>query len=99
MVLATRTALGVFHIFRKGLKMKRILAFVLFSVLGVSTIGCESKNSTDYKTETKTTQTRDGKTTETTNTVDTKKTSTPVTPDGSGTTTEQTTETTTKKNK
>jgi hypothetical protein len=86
-------------LFRKGLKMKRFLPIVMFAALGVSTLGCESKNATEYKTETTTSQTKDGKTTDTTNTIETKKTSTPATEDGSGTTTEQTTETTTKTNK
>ena len=44
--------------------MKRFLAFVLIAALGVFTIGCESKKgTTQNKTETKTTQTKDGKTT------------------------------------
>jgi hypothetical protein len=44
--------------------MKRFLAFVLISALGVFTIGCDSqKGTTQDKTETKTTQTKDGKTT------------------------------------
>ena len=44
--------------------MKRFLAFVLIAVLGVLTIGCESeKGTTQNKTQTKTTQTKDGKTT------------------------------------
>ena len=50
--------------------MKRFLAFVLIAALGVFTIGCENqKGTTENKTETTTTQTKDGKTTgETTNT-------------------------------
>ena len=81
--------------------MKRFLASVLIAVLGVLTIGCESqKGTTENKTETKTSQTKDGKTTgETTTTVDTKTTTTPATPGGGGamteTTTKKTTETTT----
>jgi hypothetical protein len=72
--------------------MKRFPAWVLIAALGVWTIGCESqKGTTENKTETKTTQTKDGKTTgETTTTVDTKTTTTPATP-GGGTTTEKTT--------
>ena len=73
--------------------MKRLLASVLIAALGVLTIGCESqKGTTENKTETKTSQTKDGKTTgETTTTVDTKTTTTPATPDGGGTTTKKTT--------
>ena len=81
--------------------MKRFLAFVLIAVLGVVTIGCESdKGTTQNKTQTKTTQTKDGKITGgmTTTTTDTMKT-TPVTPAAGGTTTEKTTETTTEKTK
>lgn len=81
--------------------MKCFLALVLIGVLGVFTIGCESqKGSTQNKTETKTTQTRDGKTTgETTTTFDTKTTTTPATPDSGGTTTKKTTETITETTK
>ena len=81
--------------------MKRFLASVLIAAMGVLTIGCEGKKgTTDNKTETTTTQTKDGKTVgETTNTVERKTTTTPVTPDGSGTTTEKTTETTTETHK
>jgi len=76
--------------------MKRFLAFVLIAALGVLTIGCESqKGTTENKTETKTSQTKDGAMTgERTTTVDTKTTTTPVTPDGGGTTIKKTTETT-----
>ena len=54
--------------------MKRFPAFVLISALGVFTIGCDSqKGTTENKTVTTTTQTKDGKTTgETTTTNDTK---------------------------
>ena len=39
---------------RKGIEMKRFLAFVLIAALGVVTIGCESdKGTTQNKTETK----------------------------------------------
>ena len=42
--------------------MKRFLAFVLIAALGIFTIGCESKKgTTEKKTETTTTQTKDGK--------------------------------------
>jgi ABC-type glycerol-3-phosphate transport system substrate-binding protein len=84
-----------------GMKMKLLLASVLIAVLGTLTIGCESqKGTTENKTETKTSQTRDGKTTsETTTTVDTKTTTTPVTPDGGGTTVKKITETTTETTK
>ena len=57
--------------------MKRQLAFVLIAVLGVVTIGCESdKGTIQNKTQTKTTQTKNGKTTgeATTTTTDTMKT-------------------------
>ena len=54
--------------------MKCFLAFVLISALGVFTIGCDSqKGTTENKTVTTTTQSKDGKTvTETTTTNDTK---------------------------
>ena len=59
--------------------MKSFLAFVVIAALGVFTIGCESqKGTTENKTETTTTQTKDGKMTgETTNTTDTKTTTAP----------------------
>ena len=52
--------------------MKRFLASVLIAALGVWTIGCENqKDTTENKTETTTTQTKDGKTTgETTHSVE-----------------------------
>ena len=80
---------------RKGITMKRFLAFVMIAALGVLTFGCENqKGTTENKTETTTTQTKDGKTTgETTNTVDTKTTIPPATP--GGTATEKTTTDTT----
>ena len=78
--------------------MKKLLAFVLISALGVFIIGCDNKSTTDDKTETKTTQTKDGKVVgETTTTNETKTKAT--TPDAGGTTTEKTTETTTEKSK
>ena len=82
--------------------MKRFLTLTLITVMGVSTIGCDSqKGTTESKTETKTTQTKDGVTTgETTTKFDTKTTTTPGTPGESGTTTKSTetkTETTTEK--
>ena len=72
--------------------MKCFLASVLIAALGVVTIGCENKKGTEEnKTQTTTTQTKDGKVTgETTNTVDTKTTTTPATPGSGGTTTEKT---------
>jgi hypothetical protein len=49
----------------------------LIAGLGALTIGCESKkNTTENKTETTTSQTKDGKTTGETTTVDTKTTAT-----------------------
>jgi hypothetical protein len=67
--------------------MKGFLALLLISALGVFTIGCETKKDTiENKTETKVSQTKDGKTAERTTTVDTKTTAIPATPDGSGTT-------------
>ena len=77
--------------------MKRFLAFVLIAALGLLTIGCESQTgTTENKTQTTTTQTKDGKTTgEVATTIDTKTTTTPATPGGGGTTTKKTTETTT----
>jgi hypothetical protein len=56
--------------------MKRFLTFVAIAALGVFTIGCESqKGTTENKTETTTTQSKDGKMTgETTNATDTKTT-------------------------
>jgi len=78
--------------------MKSFLAFVLISALGVFTIGCDSKTTTQDKTETTTTQTKDGKVVgekTTTNETNTKAT----TPAGGGMTTEKTTKTTTETNK
>ena len=78
--------------------MKCFLACVLIAALGVFTIGCESKKgTTEYKTETKATQTEEGKTTGEvkTSTTDTTKT----TPVAGGMTTENTTEKTTEKTK
>jgi hypothetical protein len=79
--------------------MKRFLAFILISALGVFTIGCDSnKSTTQDKTETKTTQTKDGKVVgETTTTNETKTKAT--TPAAGGATTEKTTEKTTETNK
>lgn len=92
---------GAANFFGKGVTMKLFLASVLIAVLGILTIGCESqKGTTENKTETRTSQTRDGKTTsETTTTVDTKTTTTPATPDGGGTTIKKITETTTETTK
>ena len=67
--------------------MKRFLAFVLLATLGGFTIGCDT-GTTQNKTEAKTTQTKDGKTTgEAATSTETKST-----PAGSGMTTEKTTE-------
>ena len=78
--------------------MKSFLALVLISALGVCTIGCDSTKSTQDKTETKTTQTKDGKVVgETTTTNETKTKATP--PAAGGATTEKTTETTTQTTK
>ena len=62
--------------------MKRLLPFVVVAALGVFAIGCENqKGTTENKTETTTTQTKDGKmTSETTTSTDTTKTALPVTP-------------------
>jgi hypothetical protein len=80
------------------MEMKRFLAFALISALGVFTIGCGSeKGTTENKTVTTTTQTKDGKTVGETTTNDTKTKTTPVA--GGGTTTEKTTEKTTETNK
>ena len=74
--------------------MKRFLAFALIAALGVVTIGCES-GTTKNKTETKTTQTKDGKTTgETTTSTETKTTNPPAGGMKTEKTTEKTTETT-----
>jgi hypothetical protein len=99
MVLAAEEATPT--VFGKGRKMKCFLAAVLIAALGVVTIGCENQQgTTENKTETKTSQSKDGKTTDqTTTTVDTKTTTTPATPDSGGTTTEKTTKTTTETTK
>jgi hypothetical protein len=88
-------------IFRKDIEMKRFLAVILIAALGVFIIGCESqKGTTENKTETKISQSKNGKLTgETTTTVDTKTTITPSTPGGGGTTTEKTTKKTTETTK
>jgi hypothetical protein len=78
--------------------MKSFLAFVLISALSVFVIGCDSKSTTEDKTETKTTQTKDGKVVgETTTTNETKTKAT--TPTAGGKTTEKSTETTTETTK
>jgi hypothetical protein len=83
----------------EGIEMKRFLAFVVIATLGVFTIGCDStKSTTENKTQTTTTQTKDGKITgETTTTNDTKMKTT--TPAAGGMTTEKTTEKTTETTK
>ena len=70
--------------------MKSFLGFVLIAALGVLTIGCDSqKGTTENKTVTTTTQSKDGKTTgEATTSTDTKTKTT--TPAAGGTTTEPT---------
>ena len=69
--------------------MKSFLAFVVIAALGVFAIGCESqKGTTENKTETTTTQTKDGKMMgEMTTSTDTKT----ATPSAGGMTTEKTT--------
>jgi len=75
--------------------MKSFLAFVLIAGLGILTIGCEGqKGTTENKTETTTSQSKDGKTTSETTTNDMKTKTT--TPAASGVTTEKTTTETTK---
>jgi hypothetical protein len=76
--------------------MKRFLTCVLIAALGVFTIGCDSlTGTTQNKVETKTTQTKDGKTTGETTSTDTKSTN----PAAGGMTTEKTTEKTSKTTK
>jgi hypothetical protein len=78
--------------------MTRFLSWVLIAALGGFTIGCEGqKDTTENKAETKTTETKDGKTTGETTTVDTK--SKAATSDNGGAKTEKTTEKTTETNK
>ena len=87
---------------RKGITMKRFLALVLIAALGTFTIGCETKKgTTENKTQTTTTQTKDGKITGETKITetDTTKTIRPVTPGAGDTTTEKTTEKTTETTK
>ena len=79
--------------------MKRLLAFVLLAALGVFTIGCENqKGTTQNKTETTTTQTKDGKVVGERTTTNETKTKT-TTPAAGGMTTEKTTEKTTETTK
>jgi hypothetical protein len=78
--------------------MKCFLAFVLISALGVFTIGCDSqKGTSENKTVTTNSQTKDGKTVSETTTNDTKTKTT--TPPAGGKATEKTTETTTETTK
>ena len=87
------------NFFEKVTEMKRFLAFVLITTLGVFTIGCGSqKGTTEDKTQTTTTQTKDGKTVGETTTTDETKTKA-TTPAGGGMTTEKTTEKTTETTK
>jgi hypothetical protein len=73
--------------------MKRFLAFIVIAALGAFTIGCDSqKGTTESKTVTRTTQSKDGKTVTEKTTNDTKTTTTPSA--SGGTATEKTTETT-----
>ena len=91
-------ARGESPLITKGIEMKSFLAFVLISALGVLTIGCDSqKGTTENKTVTTTTQSKDGKTTSETTTNDTKTKTT--TPPAGGKATEKTTETTTETTK
>ena len=84
--------------FTKDIEMKSFLAFVLISALGVLTIGCDSqKGTSENKTVTTSTQTKDGKTASETTTNDTKTKTT--TPPAGGKATEKTTETTTETTK
>jgi hypothetical protein len=84
---------------KKGIEMKRFLALVLIAALGMFTIGCESKKgTTENKTQTTTTQTKDGKITDEATTSTDVKTKT-TTPAAGGMTTERTTEWTTKETK
>jgi hypothetical protein len=82
--------------------MTRFLAFVLVVTLVTFIIGCETQKGTDeYKTQTTTTETKDGKVTgeKTLTTTDTTKT-VPTTAKGvGGAKTEKTTETTTETTK
>jgi hypothetical protein len=70
--------------------MKSFLAFALVATLGVFMIGCENQQgTTENKTQTTTTLSKDGKkTSETTVTTDTKTRPVPVTPDSGGKPTE-----------
>jgi hypothetical protein len=71
--------------------MKSFLALILIAAIGVFTIGCEAKKgTTENKTQTTTTQTKDGKMTgeTTTTTTDTTKTTPPAHPGDVGPTTE-----------
>jgi hypothetical protein len=81
--------------------MKRFFASVLIVAVSALIIGCDSRaGTTQYKSETKQSQTKDGKTPgETKNTFDQKTTTTPATPDGGGMTTQKTTQTTTETTK
>jgi hypothetical protein len=82
----------------KRIAMKSSLAFILITALGVLTIGCDSqKGTSENKTVTTTTQSKDGKTASETTTNDTKTKTT--TPPAGGKATEKTTETTTETTK
>ena len=86
-------ARGKSPLITKGIEMKSFLAFVLIVGLGILTIGCDSqKGTTENKTVTTTSQSKDGKTTSETTTSDTKTT----TPAAGGVSTEKTTTETTK---
>jgi len=76
------------------MKMKRFLASILLAGLGVLILGCDNpKDTTEKKTETKTTQTKDGKITGETKTSTATKTK-ETTPADGGITLEKTTKTT-----
>jgi hypothetical protein len=87
---------------RKGIMMKSFSVLVLIATLCAFAVGCESqKGTTENKTQTTQTQTKDGKVTgqTTTTTTDATKTTRPVAPGTGGATTEKTTETTTETTK
>lgn len=96
MLLAGMVPVGKRHapFFRKVIEMKCLVACFLIAALGLLTVGCGSdKGTTENKTVTTTSQTKDGKTSSQT-TTDATKTKT-TTPPAGGTVTEKTTERTT----
>lgn len=85
-------------VFRKGITVNRFIALILMAGLGVCTVGCDgSKGTTESKTQTTTTQTKDGKTTGESKftTTDTTKTTPATNPGTGGMKVEKKTETTT----